>query len=132
MFARLLDALDRFCVILFFRLAPSLWRHRMAGWLLATLTLGLAILLSFGQLQAVFGFKTLLVIWGGYLGYWIARTVLRDYRPDYFLTTPWSPRTGAAGTPQAVGMDNAIAFAAAVLARAIIVAAVVLALALGA
>ena len=106
--------------------------HRMAGWLFGGAVLALSLLLSFGQLQAVFGFKSLLVIWGVYLGYWAARGVLRDYRPDYFLTTPWSLGCGAVGTPQAVGIDNAIAFAAAVLARAIIVAAVVIALALGA
>lgn len=120
---------------MFVRIFAALRRiahHRMAGWLFAALVLSLTILLSFAQLQAVFGFKSLLVTWGAYLGYWIARGVLRDYRPDYFLTTPWSPGCGAVGTPQAVGADSAIAFAAAVLARAIIVAAVVLALALGA
>lgn len=108
--------------------------HRMAGWLFAALLLALAILLSFGQLRAVFGFKSLLVIWGAYLGYWIARGVLRDYRPDYYLDDVDVLSIDGISSVHQIppNTDCAIAFAAAVLARALIVAAVVLAMALGA
>jgi len=131
MLTRFLAILAAFAGRFLPRVTP-VFTHRMAGWLFGGLVLAVTLALSFGQLRAVFGFKSLLVIWGVYLGYWASRGVFRDYRPDYFLTTPWSDATGREGPPQAVGTDNAIAFAAAVLARAIIVAAVVLALALGA
>lgn len=118
----------------FIKYLRPLYTHRMAGWLVAAVTLGVAVLLSFGQLRGVFGFKTLLVVWGGYLGYWIARGVLRDYRPDLFLEEVDVMGRGGISTVRSLPLDEhcAVAFGAAVLARAIIVAAVVVALALGA
>jgi hypothetical protein len=118
----------------FFKYLRPLYTHRMAGWLVAALTLAVAVLLSFGQLRAVFGFKTLLVVWGGYLGYWISRGVLRDYNPDLFLEEADVMGFDGISRVRALPVDEhcSIAFAGAVLARAIIVAAVVLALALGA
>ena len=116
------------------RWVNSVLHHRMAGWLFAALVLSLAILLSFGQLQAVFGFKSLLVIWGAYLGYWIARGVLRDYNPDHFLEDADVLTLDGISQVRALPPDThcAIAFAAAVIARALIVVGVIFALALGA
>lgn len=128
MFARLFS----FFLSFYLQHVRPILTHRMAGWLFASLILMVTLALSFGQLRAVFGFKTLLIIWGTYLGYWAARGVLRDYRPDNYLTTPFSPGAPATGMPLPVANNMAIAFAAAVLARAIIVAAVVVAVALGA
>ncbi len=108
--------------------------HRMIGWLFASLLLMAIMALSYGQLRAVFGFKTLLVIWGAYLGYWVARGVLRDYRPDMFLEEVHIHSLQAESIVRQLPPDMpcALAFAAAVLGRVIIVAAVVFGLALGA
>lgn len=112
----------------------SILSHRMAGWLFGGLVLAITLALSFGQLRAVFGFKSLLVIWGVYLGYWAARGVLRDYRPDFYLDQlDYHPLRGEAGIRHWPGdLPCAIAFAAAILGRVVIVAAVVIALATGA
>lgn len=96
---------------------------RMAGWLLLALLLCLAVWATAPQQLPVSLYKLSLVAMAAVAGYWIDRSLFPYARPDRLF-----PAAGATGEPDA----RALMVAAAMLRRAVIVAASMLAMGLGA
>lgn len=104
---------------------------RLSGWLIATFLLLLAIVLLAPQQLPVSLYKLSLVSMAGVAGYWLDRSLFPYARPDTWLVKPFSP--GAPYVPDyAIQPGSEIVFAAAMLRRAIIVGAAMLAIGLGA
>lgn len=104
---------------------------RLYGWLFATILLTLLVALLAPQQIGVSVYKLSLVATAGVAGYWLDRSLFPYARPDTWLVKPWSP--GAPYVPDfAIQPGSEIIFAAAMLRRAIIVGAMMLAVGLGA
>lgn len=104
---------------------------RLSGWLIATILLLLAIVLLAPQQLPVSLYKLSLVSMAGVAGYWLDRSLFPYARPDTWLVKPFS--LGAPYVPDyAIQPGAEIVFAAAMLRRAIIVGAAMLAIGLGA
>jgi hypothetical protein len=106
---------------------------RTTLWLLVAVLLLAAVgLVSLVQLPVVL-YKAALVALGAVLGYWIDRGLFPYARPDGYLVRDWRRGTdepeGEADFPVASGYQNV--FIAALLRRAILAAAVIVALATG-
>ncbi len=104
---------------------------RLSGWLIATLLLLLAVLALAPQQLPVSLYKLSLITMAGVAGYWLDRELFPYGRPDSYLIQPFSP-----GSPYVPGMlvrqGYELVFAAAMLRRAVIVGAAMLAIGLGA
>lgn len=103
---------------------PLLLRHfqtRMVGWAWVTLFLLIAIGVTAPQQLPVSLYKLSLITSAAWVGYWIDRSLFPYARPDAFLEGPLVVRKGCYR-----------AFAAAQQRRAIIIAACIIGVALGA
>lgn len=106
-------------------------RARMAGWLLVSLILTVAIAVTAPQQLPVSLYKLSLITSGAWVAYWIDRSLFPYARPDAFLTQPWS--IGKFNHPGGdVDLKMQIAFGMAQLRRALIIAAAMIGVALGA
>lgn len=106
-------------------------RHRMALWLFVSLVLVLLIGLFAPQLLPVSLYKLSLITSAAWVGYWIDRSLFPYARPDAYLDTPFSP--GAPFVPGGhILVGHHTVFAAAMLRRALIIAAAMIGVALGA
>lgn len=106
---------------------------RATAWLVvAALLLGVVALVSLAQLPVVL-YKAALVALAAVLGYWLDRSLFPYARPDGYLARDWRLGTleseGEADFPVVAAYRKV--FVAAMLRRAIVVAAVVIGLALG-
>ncbi len=128
-------ALLGFAVVLFaaHRLTARIRRPlpRLSGWLAITGLLLAAILALAPHQLPVSLYKLSLVATAGLVGYWLDRSLFPYARPDTWLVKPWSPGAPFI-TDYALQPGTDIIFAAAMLRRAIIVGAAMLAMGLGA
>ena len=99
----------------------SFIRARMSGWLLVSLLLTAAIAVTAPQQLPVSLYKLSLITSAAWVGYWIDRSLFPYARPDSFLTDAGSPID-----------DFKHIFATAQIRRAIIIAAAMIGVALGA
>jgi hypothetical protein len=114
-----------------------IFRARMVAWAYVSLVLMFLVGLLLQdaptwlpQQLLVSLYKLSLVTLAAWFGYWIDRGLFPYARPDRFIQ--WGASPGAPGVVLAIGSAVAIAFAAAMLRRALIVAAAMLAVAVGA
>lgn len=106
-------------------------RARMAGWLLVSLVLTVAIAVTAPQQLPVSLYKLSLITSAAWVAYWIDRSLFPYARPDAFLAQPFS--VGAPYCPEkAIKPELQIAFGLAQLRRALIIAAAMIGVALGA
>lgn len=109
----------------------------MSGWLLLSIVLVASIAAVSPQQLPVTLYKLCLITLAGVVGYWLDRGLFPYARPDYYLLRMhWHQRLrdsggidGAADVP--VDRAHQLAFAAAMLRRAIIVGACILGVAMG-
>lgn len=104
---------------------------RMALWLWVSLALAGLIALLAPQLLPVSAYKLSLITAAAWIGYWIDRGLFPYARPDALMDRPWSPGAPGIAPPQ-VAPELQVAFAAAMLRRAGIIAAAMIGVALGA
>jgi len=106
---------------------------RMVGWLLTALLLILAIALISPQQLPVALYKLSLISLAGVVAYWLDRSLFPYARPDSYLERDWRHGTEEPEYDADFRVvDGYIApFCAAMLRRAIIVAAVMVGVALG-
>ena len=97
------------------------FRARMSGWLLVTLLLVAAIAVTAPQLLLVSFYKLSLITSAAWVAYWIDRSLFPYARPDCYLSEFGQP------VP-----EHRVVFAAAQVRRAIIIAAAMIGVALGA
>ena len=116
--------------------------HRMnVSLLLAMVMLGLAFFAMQDNLPAFIQtavYKGFLVLFAAFLGYWVDRGLFPYARPDSFQTielldddVAMIDHEGQDITLQSIGWDAHVLFAAAMIRRAIVVAAVMLCVGLG-
>jgi len=105
-------------------------RARMSFWLYVSLALAVAILFTAPHLLPVTLYKLSLITSGAWLGYWLDRSLFPYARPGCLLGQYASP--GGPGVVLSMTKEQAVAFAAAMLRRALIIAAVVIGVGLGA
>jgi len=106
-------------------------RARMAVWLWVTLLLFAAITITAPQQLPVSLYKLSLITSAAWVGYWIDRSLFPYARPDSFLVRPFS--LGGPFPPELMVRQGCYrAFAAAQLRRALVIAAAMIAVALGA
>jgi hypothetical protein len=121
-------------------LATSLWArirlvlagHRMAPWMWVSLLLIGAVGLFQPQLLPVSLYKLSLITTAAWLAYWIDRALFPYARPDAFLDTDSSLGTPLTRKVLPTETLPTVAFVAAQIRRAIIIAAAMIAVALGA
>lgn len=99
---------------------------RLAGWALIAVVLAVLILALAPQQLPVTLYKLSLISAAAVVGYWIDRSLYPYGRPHVFDVDPHSPYTPTAASP------CSLLFAAAMLRRAVIVAAAMIAVGLGA
>ncbi len=109
----------------------NLFRARMVGWLVISLVLTIFIAATAPQQLPVSLYKLSLITSAAWVAYWIDRSLFPYARPDAFLDQPFS--VGGPYCPQkTVKPEQQLAFCLAQLRRAIIIAAAMIAVALGA
>ena len=121
------------CVMSILSKLAAVWsalHARMAGWLYVSLLLAVAILLLAPYQLPVTLYKLSLITTGAWVAYWLDRSFFPYARPGCFIQ--WAASPGGPGVTLAISEVQVIAFAAAMLRRALIIAAVVIAVALGA
>lgn len=113
------------------KLASLLIHARLApcAWVTVLLLAVIGVLAPQQLLVAVY--KANLIMLGGWIGYWLDRWTSPYARPHDFMTRPFSPGAGYAER-LVVGPGNQLAFGAALLRRAMIMGACIIAVALGA
>lgn len=106
---------------------------RMAGWLLMAVVLVAAIALISPQQLPVAAYKLSLISLAAVVAYWLDRSLFPYARPDSYLERDWRHGTGEPefDADYRVVPGYMQAFCAAMLRRAIVVAGVVLAVAMG-
>ena len=129
------------------KLTPPATRWRMTDWLLVALALALVVFLIAPQQLPVSIYKLSLVSMAAVAGYWIDRSLFPYARPDGQLARDLleaRPLIEVDGTAEECGSDDVCAMAtaasncdvylliAAMLRRAVIVAAAIMAVSLGA
>lgn len=106
-------------------------RARMSGWLFVSLILMAAIAVTAPQQLPVSLYKLSLITSAAWVAYWIDRSLFPYARPDAFLSQPFS--VGAPCLPEKlIKPELQLAFGLAQLRRAIIIAAAMIGVALGA
>lgn len=113
-----------------FTAAWALLHARMAGWLYVSLLLAVAIVLVAPYQLPVTLYKLSLITTAAWLGYWLDRRLFPYARPGCLIQLYASP--GGPGTVPALTEAQARVFAAAMQRRALIIAAVVIGVGLGA
>lgn len=103
---------------------------RMAPWLAVSIVLALVVALIAPQQLPVSLYKLSLITSAAWAGYWIDRGLFPYARPDRFIA--WCASPGAPGCGLAITLEQAIAFAAAMLRRAVLIASAMIGVALGA
>lgn len=109
---------------------------RMSGWLLIALLLSLLIFVLHPQQLGVSLYKLNLIAIAGVVGYWLDRSLFPYARPDTFLACDIESEVEADEGPLAFELDsflqNDLLLAVSMLRRAVIVAAAMIAVGLGA
>ena len=105
-------------------------RSRMVGWLVVSLVLTLLITLTAPHLLPVSLYKLSLITSAAWLAYWIDRSLFPYARPDAFLDRPFS--SGGRLELIEIAPQHLLAFCLTQLRRAIIIAAAMIGVALGA
>lgn len=109
----------------------SLFRMpRMALWLAISIVLTVVIALLAPQQLPVSLYKLSLITAAAWVAYWIDRGLFPYARPDRFIQ--WGASIGTPGAGLSITHEQAIAFAASMLRRAILIAAAIVGVALGA
>lgn len=115
---------------------PKYLNSRMCGWLLISVALlcgaflaGQLIPLGLPAWVQVSLYKLSLVTSAGYVGYWIDRSLFPYGRPHEFIR--WCASPGAPGVGLSITREQALAFAAAQLRRALLISAAMIAAAMG-
>lgn len=103
---------------------------RMAPWLAVSIVLALVVALIAPQQLPVSLYKLSLITSAAWAGYWIDRGLFPYARPDRFIA--WCASPGAPGCGLAITLEQAIAFAASMLRRAVLIACAMIGVALGA
>lgn len=103
---------------------------RMAPWLAVSIVLALVVALIAPQQLPVSLYKLSLITSAAWAGYWIDRGLFPYARPDRFIA--WCASPGAPGCGLSITLEQAIAFAAAMLRRAVLIASAMIGVALGA
>lgn len=103
---------------------------RMALWLAVSIALALVVALLAPQQLPVSLYKLSLITTATWVAYWIDRGLFPYARPDRFIA--WCASPGAPGCGLSITMEQALAFVAAMLRRAILIAAAMIAVGLGA
>ena len=106
---------------------------RLFGWLFVALLLLIGIALLSPQQLPVTLYKISLITLAAGVGYWLDRALFPYARPDGYLNFRWKNRgeSGDYNADHPIADGYSMVFALAMLRRALIVAAVVLAVALG-
>lgn len=106
---------------------------RLFGWFFVALLLLVAIALLSPQQLPVTLYKLSLITLAAVVGYWLDRSLFPYARPDGYLNFNWKGRDGSGDydVDHPISEAYKLVFAMAMLRRALIVAAVVLAVALG-
>lgn len=108
-----------------------LFRARMVAWLWISIALAVAIGVTAPHQLPVSLYKLSLITSAAWVGYWIDRSLFPYARPDAYLVKPFS--VGGPFPPESVlPVDASLVFAAAQLRRALIIAAAMIGVALGA
>jgi hypothetical protein len=110
---------------------------RLSLWLVISVLLLIVVALLYPQQLGVSLYKLSLVSMAGVIGYWLDRALFPYARPDGYLAhgpeNRHNPHPGdVADADYRINDDYHVAFAAAMLRRALIVAAAMLAIGLGA
>jgi len=112
---------------------------RMAPWLAVSIVLALVVALIAPQQLPVSLYKLSLITSAAWAGYWIDRGLFPYARPDRFLAWGISPDKAGIVAPDrtpgcglAITLEQSIAFAAAMLRRAVLIASAMIGVALGA
>lgn len=109
----------------------QLFHARMVLWFLISLVLMAFIAVTAPQQLPVSIYKLSLITTAAWVAYWLDRSLFPYARPDAFMSRPFS--VGAPYCPQkVVNPEQQHAFCLAQLRRAIIIAAAMIAVALGA
>lgn len=103
---------------------------RMACWLLVSIMLLFLVALFAPHQLPLSLYKLSLITSAAWVAYWIDRGLFPYARPDRFIA--WCASAGAPGCGLAITLEQSIAFAAAMLRRAILIAAAMIGVALGA
>lgn len=118
---------------------PAQRLPRLSGWLIITLALAAAVLLIAPHQLPVSLYKLSLVTLAGVVGYWLDRSLFPYARPDVFLPAEVDAQALQVCTDEGDHCElvveshaTTVLMAAAMLRRAIIVAATMLAMGLGA
>jgi hypothetical protein len=107
----------------------NLFRARMAGWLLISLVLTIIIAITAPQQLLVSLYKLSLITSAAWVAYWIDRSLFPYARPDAFL----DQQHPVGNNPELhIVKTELSAFGVAQLRRALIIAAAMIAVALGA
>lgn len=109
----------------------SLFRARMAAWAWITLLLAVVVGINAPQQLLVSLYKLSLITSAAWVAYWIDRGLFPYARPDCYLVQPFSVG-GPCAERMVVAPGQALAFAAAQIRRALIIAAAMIAVAMGA
>ncbi|ATE60149.1 putative holin [Thauera sinica] len=115
------------------RSIAAAWRllhARMSGWLYVSLLLAVAIVAIAPHQLPVTLYKLSLIATAGWLGYWLDRALFPYARPHDLIR--WGESLDTPDVPLMISKQQAVAFAAAMLRRALIIAAVVIGVGLGA
>lgn len=112
----------------------KLFQIRMMDWLLIALGLSLAIFFLYPQQLPVSLYKLNLIAMGGFGGYWLDRSLFPYARPDRFYPEDEKddPNVDALNFSLDCQIQNDLLFAIAQIRRALIVAAFMIAIGLGA
>jgi hypothetical protein len=103
---------------------------RMALWLVVSIVLAVVVALLAPQQLPVSLYKLSLITTAAWMAYWIDRGLFPYARPDRFIA--WCASPGAPGRALSITREQAIAVAASMLRRAILIAAAMIGVALGA
>jgi len=105
---------------------------RMSPWLFVSLALLVAIAVTAPRLLPVSLYKLSLITCAAWVAYWIDRGLFPYARPDAFMAVVCSPGAGITVKSVPKELPQALGFAAAQLRRAVIIAAAMIGVALGA
>lgn len=108
----------------------SLKAPRMASWLIVSVMLLVLVALFAPHQLPLSLYKLSLITTAAWVAYWIDRGLFPYARPDRFIA--WCASPGAPGCGLSITLEQAVAFAAAQLRRALIIAAAMIGVALGA
>jgi hypothetical protein len=105
---------------------------RFSAWLSISLALAAAVAITAPHQLGISVYKLSLVTVGAWVGYWIDRGLFPYARPHQFLGNMFSPGSPVASLHVPISKEQAQAFAASMMRRALIIASCILGMTLGA